>query len=235
MIDPRKDVMEKRLKNVQRVIAVTGWKGGIGKSSVSTCLALALAKEGNKVGLLDLDFSGASDHVLLGLKENVFPEEIEGLDPPVVSGVKFMSIAYFAKDKAVALRGQEITDVILELLTVSRWSELDYLIIDMPPGIADTSLDVTRFIKKAELAIVTTPSRLSKEVMLKSLDFFKSLHIPIVGIIENMSRTGKAGEYPVKVLGSVPFDMDFEDTIGNPDKMLGSKFGKAITELTQKL
>jgi len=103
-IDPRPSVIEERLKNVKRIIAVTGWKGGIGKSVTACSLALLLAKKGYKTGLFDLDFAGASDHIILGSK-NIFPREEKGLEPPVLEGVKFMSVVFFSQNKAVPLRG----------------------------------------------------------------------------------------------------------------------------------
>jgi ATP-binding protein involved in chromosome partitioning len=153
-LDPRPSVIDERLKKVKRVIAVTGWKGGIGKSVTASTLALLLAKKGLKTGLLDLDFSGASAHLILGAN-GLFPKEKKGIEPPLFYGVKFMSVAFFSETKAVPLRGADISDAIIELLAITQWGELDFLIIDMPPGINDAALDVIRLIPRAEVLAVT--------------------------------------------------------------------------------
>lgn len=235
MIDPRLYVLDKRLEGVKRVIAVTGWKGGIGKSSVAVLLALELAARGRKTGLLDLDFSGASDHIILGAND-VFPEEIEGLEPPLVGGVRFMSAAYFAGERAIHLRGGETTDAIIELLAVTRWGELDFLIIDMPPGLGEASLDVARFIKRAELLPVYTNSLLSLETLRRSLQLSASLNMKVCGAVENMARGVPAAAAPgVNRLATIAFDPAFEDATGQPGKLLSTAFARDLRPVAEAL
>ena len=130
-MEVRTSVIERRLKNINRIIAVASGKGGVGKSLVASTLALNLAKKGHKVGLLDLDLYGPSSHIILGVKD-VFPKEEKGNIPPKIHGINFMSIIYFTEDKPSPFRGIDISNIIIELLAITQWGKLDYLIIDMP-------------------------------------------------------------------------------------------------------
>jgi len=186
-LDPRPSVIGVRLSKIKRMIAVTGWKGGIGKSVTASALALLLAKRGFKTGLLDLDLAGASAHVVLGAG-GAFPKEEMGLEPPIVAGVKLMSVAFFSNNKAVPLRGADISYAIIEMLAITQWGELDFLIIDMPPGINDAALDVIRLLPRAEILVVTTPSVISHSVLERSMELYKSLKVPVLGVIANMER-----------------------------------------------
>ena len=186
-LDPRPSVIGVRLSKIKRMIAVTGWKGGIGKSVTASALALLLAKKGFKTGLLDLDLAGASAHVVLGAG-GAFPKEEMGLEPPIVAGVKFMSVAFFSNNKAVPLRGANVSHAIIEMLAITQWGELDFLIIDMPPGINDAALDVIRLLPRAEILAVTTPSVIAHSVLERSLELYKSLKVPVLGVIANMER-----------------------------------------------
>ena len=185
-MDPRISVIDKRLSKIKRIIAVASGKGGVGKSLVSSCLALNLSKKGFKVGLLDLDIYGPSSHVILGVSDYSFPEEEKGILPHKIFGINFMSIVYFTQDKPAPLRGFDITNIIIELLSITQWGELDYLIIDMPPGIGDETLDVIKLVKKSEFLIVTTPSKVAMAAVGKLLKILKELKLPIIGIVENM-------------------------------------------------
>ncbi|OPY74277.1 MAG: Septum site-determining protein MinD [Syntrophorhabdus sp. PtaU1.Bin058] len=233
-MDPRLHIIDKRLQDIKRIIAVSGGKGGTGKSSVASVLALALAKEGYRTGLLDLDFGGPSAHVILGV-EGLFPEEDKGLIPPDASGIRFMSIIYFTGDNPAPLRGKEISNAIIELLAVTLWGELDFLIIDMPPGMADTALDVIRLIKRMEFILVTTPSKLATEVTKRELAILQELRLPVLGLIENM-LTGQRAGTAAKVagdrtafLGSIDFDSTLEHAIGDVDKLLQTGFAKQLS------
>lgn len=233
-MDPRLHIIDKRLQGIKRIIAVSGGKGGTGKSSVASVLALTLAKEGYRTGLLDLDFGGPSAHVILGV-EGLFPEEDKGLIPPDVSGIRFMSIIYFTGDNPAPLRGKEISNAIIELLAVTLWGELDFLIIDMPPGMADTALDAIRLIKRMEFILVTTPSRLATEVTKRELAILQELHLPVLGLIENMltgQHAGTAGKVAggrTAFLGSIDFDSTLEHAIGDIDKLLQTGFAKQLS------
>lgn len=230
-LDPRPSVIGARLSGIKRTIAVTGWKGGIGKSVTASTLALLLAEDGLRTGLLDLDLAGASDHVVLGAG-GLFPEEKMGLEPPLVSGVKFMSVAFFSKDKAVPLRGANISDAIIELLAITQWGGLDYLVIDMPPGINDTALDVIRLLPRTEVLAVTTPSVLAHSVLERSIELYNSLKVPVLGVIENMSAAGaRSGSYA----GRLRYDAGLEKALGRPDRLLKTRFAGDLKKIAAAL
>jgi ATP-binding protein involved in chromosome partitioning len=239
MIDPRISVIDKRLKNVKRIIAVSGGKGGIGKSVVSSLLALCLAKNGKKVGLLDLDLSSPTTHVILGINK-VCPTEDKGLIPPVIfNNISFMSVIYFSGNNPSPLRGNDVSNAIIELLAITIWNDLDFLIIDMPPGISDTSLDVIRLIKRMEYLIVTIPSRVALEVTKKEVKVLKELGIRIAGVLENMRRDEKAfveeeiNNLNISILGSIDFEDTFENAIGNAKKLLHTNFATKLDKIVR--
>jgi ATP-binding protein involved in chromosome partitioning len=238
-VEPRISVIDKRLKNIKRIISVASGKGGVGKSLVAASLALNLSREGYKVGLLDLDLYGPSSHIILGVKD-VFPEEEKGLIPPQINGVKFMSIVYFTEDKPSAFRGIDISNIIIELLVITQWGSLDYLILDMPPGIGDETLDVIRLVKNSEFLVVTTPSKVAMGAVNKLLKILKELKIPIIGIVENMTMSGTSfiqGEMcqmKIPYLGAISFDKKLEYAIGKPDKLVDTVFMKNLDVIAKK-
>ena len=241
MIDPRIKAIEARLEKVKRIIPVVSGKGGVGKSMVSTILALVLAKKGYKVGLLDLDFHGASDHVILGFEPKEFPEEDRGVIPPEVHGIKFMSIVYYSEDKPTPLRGMEISDALIELLAITRWEELDFLIIDMPPGMGDQFLDVLRFLKEGEFVVVATPSKLAINVIKKLLELLKEQKFKIVGLVENLKLDEEkdieeiANKFNVPYLAGIPLYKDLDEKVGNVEELLKSEFSKKIERVADSL
>ncbi len=229
-LDPRPSVIEERLKSAKRIIAVTGWKGGIGKSVTACSLALLLAKRGYKTGLFDLDFAGASDHLILGAK-GLFPKEEKGLEPPLLEGVKFMSVVFFSENKAVPLRGANVSDAIIELLAITQWGELDFLVLDMPPGINDAALDVMRFAKKAEVLAVTTRSLIARDVLERSLALYRKLKVPVLGVLENMAR----GTAPKSAAARLRFDPGLEAALGRPAALLKTRFCRDLAAAVKTL
>ncbi|ASJ01450.1 Mrp/NBP35 family ATP-binding protein [Thermococcus gorgonarius] len=240
-IDPREIAISARLEKVKRIIPVVSGKGGVGKSLVSTTLALALAEKGHKVGLLDLDFHGASDHVILGFEPKEFPEEDKGVVPHTVHGIKFMTIAYYTEDRPTPLRGKEISDALIELLTITRWDELDYLVIDMPPGLGDQLLDVLRFLKRGEFLVVATPSKLALNVVRKLVQLLLEEKHRVLGIVENMKLDEEkdvealAKEFGIPYLAGIPFYPDLDARIGNVDELMKTEFAERIKEVAGKL
>lgn len=233
MIDPRPTIINKRLAAIDRIIAVASGKGGVGKSMVSTGLALSLSKTGHTVGFLDLDLYGPSSHIILGIKPKGFPEENHGILPPLVHGIHFMSIVYFSEDKPGAFRGIDITNIIIELLTITQWGSLDYLIIDMPPGMGDEFLDVLGLIKPCEFLLVTTPSKVARGAVMKLTRLLEELQAPILGTIENMklspaSSIHKDAKEYKQYIGSIRFDTSLEETIGKPREFLHTSFMKDL-------
>lgn len=243
MVDPRTSIIDERLSRIGRIVAVSSGKGGVGKSMVATALALSLARSGLRVGLFDLDFTGPSTHIILGIPSNVQPKEEKGLVPPDVEGLTYMSLVYFVGDNPAPLRGSDVSNALIELLAVTKWGELDFLVIDMPPGIGDAVLDLVRLVDRIEFLIVTTPSLLAFEVVKKQLALLLELEKPIIGIIENMKmdnskciqiETEKLG---LRYLGKIPYDPNVENAIGNPMNLLATAVGKnmpTINEITKK-
>jgi len=235
-MDPRTTVINERLKRINRIIAVSSGKGGVGKSLVATTLALTLARRGCKVGLFDLDFTSPSTHLIMGVKD-VQPKEDRGIVPPVVKGLKYMSLIHFSGDQAAPLRGADISNALIELLAVTQWGELDFLVIDMPPGISDAVLDLIRLVKRIEFLIVTTPSRLAFETVKKQVTLLQGLKFPIIGVVENMKmnrakniaqETEKLG---VKFLAGIPYDPKVEEAIGDVTKLLDTTLAQRIREV----
>ena len=237
-MDPRTTVINERLSRTCRIIAVSSGKGGVGKSLVATILALMLSRKGHKVGLFDIDFTSPSTHLIMGVK-NVQPKENKGIIPPVVKGLKYMSLIHFSGDQPTPLRGADISSALIELLAVTQWGKLDFLIIDMPPGISDAVLDLIRLVKRIEFLIVTTPSMLAFETVKKQVYLLQDLKVPIIGVVENM-KTSKAEnirqetkKLGAKFLTGVPYDLKVEDTIGDITRLLRTTMAQKISELAE--
>lgn len=232
--DLRLTVIPKRLREISKIIIVCSGKGGVGKTLVSVLASLTAARRGLRVGLLDLDFHGPSTHVVLGATPVPAPVEDRGLVPPTVAGVKLMSIALFAEDAPLPLRGRDATNALLELLAVTRWGELDLLVVDSPPGTGDELLDALKLMKRGEALVVTTSSKLSLTVAARLVALLKDARVPMVGVLENM-RVGKGGEveaettrWGVKYLGWLPYDSAVESSLGDPEKLLTTSVAKRL-------
>ena len=236
-IDPRISVINQRLAKIDRIIAVSSGKGGVGKSMVATALALSLAKEGCRVGLFDLDFTGPSTHIILGAPSNLKPKEDRGIVPPTFEGLEYMSLVYYVGDNPAPLRGADVSNALIELLLITQWGTLNFLVIDMPPGIGDAVLDLVRLVERIEFLIITTPSLLAFEVVKKQVLLLCELKMPIIGVVENM-KTDKANtveadslKLGLKYVGSIPFDSTVEDAIGYPEKILDTAIGKSMAQI----
>ncbi len=240
MSDPRLAVIEKRFEKVGKIIAVSSGKGGVGKSIVATSLALDLKNRGHKVGLLDLDFTSPSTHVILGV-EGLYPEEEQGIIPPETHGLKYMSITHYSLDEPAPLRGEDVSNAIIELLAITRWEELDYLIIDMPPGIGDATLDTIRFMPRLQFLVITTPSKVAYQSVKRLLLLLIDLDISIIGVIENMVM--KPGDFiksevhklDLDYLGIISWDNELEESIGESEKLEKTEFYEELSRLTPKI
>jgi ATP-binding protein involved in chromosome partitioning len=238
--DPRLAIIPGRFDKVKRIIAVSSGKGGVGKSMVAVALALALRDKGRVVGLLDLDFTSPSTHVILGV-EGLVPHEERGITPPVTHGLHYMSIVHYSTDEPVPLRGADASNAIIELLAITRWEALDYLIIDMPPGIGDATLDMIRLIPRIEFLVVTTPSRLAYESVRKLLVLLRDQKVPTIGVLENIAmehteyieaETRKTG---ARYVGRIDFDASVEASIGHPKELEKTKFFKRLRAIISSL
>jgi ATP-binding protein involved in chromosome partitioning len=244
------------IPQVKYTIAVASGKGGVGKSTVAANLAVALERSGAKVGLMDTDVYGPSVPVLMGGSDA--PRVVEGkIEPPVEYGIKIMSMAYFLpKDEAVIWRGPMLHKTIQQFLGDVRWGELDYLIMDMPPGTGDIQLSLCQTIPLTGAVIVSTPQDLALTVASKAIAMFQKLNVPILGIIENMSYHlcrqcghreeifghGGAREAAKKLnytfLGEIPLDLSIREQSdsGKPVALDDSTiYGKAFEEIAAAL
>lgn len=236
MLDPRLSVIEDRLKGVDRIIAVSSGKGGVGKSLIAATTALLLSERGLRAGLLDLDFTNPSSNVILGVSA-AHPIEDKGMIPPEIHGVKYMSITFFSGEEVMPLRGGDATNAFIEVLALTRWGNLDYLIVDTPPGLGDILLDLLKLIRRLAFLVVTTPSRLSLETVRKLLALLRGVRAPVIGVIENMltdisiSVKGEVERIGARFLGSLPFDPRVDGVLGNPKKLLETKFAEKLSEI----
>lgn len=240
MVDPRTAIINERMKQIANIIAVSSGKGGVGKSLVASTLALTLAKAGYNVGLFDLDFTSPSTHLILGIKR-VQPKEDRGLVPPKILGMEYMSIVYYTGEHPTPLRGADVSNVLIELLSIVRWGKLDFLILDMPPGIGDATLDLLRLIKNTRFLIVTTPSQLAFETVRKLGTLLKELKIPTIGVVENMKMLPEktvelnTRELDLNFLGEISYDPKVEESIGDASKLLETTFAKTIEQLATRI
>ncbi len=239
MSDPRLAIIDRRLEDVGQIIAVSSGKGGVGKSMVATCLALNLSQS-HSVGLLDLDFTSPATHVILGV-EGLYPEEEYGIIPPLVHGMRYMSITHYSLDEPAPLRGEDISNAIIELLAITRWGKLDYLVIDMPPGIGDATLDTIRLIPRLSFLVVTTPSKVAYQSVRRMIMLLKELDIPVLGVIENMvMRPSDYVKDDVEKLGlrylcSLEYDEVLEFSIGDLSKLKKTLFYEKVREIASGL
>ncbi len=213
------------LPGVKNVIAVASGKGGVGKSTVTINLAVALAKTGAKVGLLDADIYGPSVPIMMGTRNEKPLNENDRIVPVESFGVKMMSMGYLVpEEKPLIWRGPMVHGALTQFMTQTQWGDLDYLLIDMPPGTGDAQLTISQTAPLSGAIIVTTPQDVSLLDARKGLMMFNSVNIPILGVIENMSgfvcshchetthifRKGGgekiARETGVPLLGQIPID-----------------------------
>ncbi len=180
------------IAGVKNILAVSSGKGGVGKSTVSVNIAVALAQTGAKVGLLDADIYGPNDPTMLGLSDAQIivrsTEKGDILEPAFNHGVKLVSMGFLIdRDQPVVWRGPMLNGVIRQFLYQVEWGELDYLIVDMPPGTGDAQLTLTQAVPMAGVVIVTTPQNVALLDSRKGLRMFQQMNVPILGIVENMS------------------------------------------------
>ncbi len=198
----------------RNTIAVSSGKGGVGKSTVAVNLAISLAQSGARVGLLDADILGPNIPMMMGV-ETMPPPKDRKMTPAVAHGVKFISTGFLVKpEQPLVWRGPMLHSAIRQLLTDVNWGELDYLVIDLPPGTGDAQLSLAQAIPLTGAVIVTQPMAVAAADAMRGLKMFEKLDVPIIGVIENMSGEffgSGAGEelaavLDVPFLGSIPLD-----------------------------
>ena len=216
----------KLVPGIKNIIAVASGKGGVGKSTTAVNLALALAAEGATVGMLDADIYGPSQPLMLGITGRPTSKDGKSMEPMEGHGVQAMSVGFLIEqDTPMVWRGPMVTQALEQLLTETRWRDLDYLVVDLPPGTGDIQLTLAQKVPVTGAVIVTTPQDIALIDARKGLKMFEKVGIPIIGIVENMaihicSQCGHAehifGEgggarmskdYDVELLGSLPLDI----------------------------
>jgi ATP-binding protein involved in chromosome partitioning len=176
------------LQKVRHIVAVASGKGGVGKSTATANLAVALSETGAKVGVLDADIYGPSMNMMFGVREAPVLDDKQKLHPVIVDGIKIVSMAMFADDeKPVIWRGPMVSQMIQNFVHNVVWGELDYLLIDMPPGTGDVQLTLTQSAPLSGGVIITTPQDVSVLDAKKGLKMFQRVSVPVLGVVENMS------------------------------------------------
>ncbi|MCX6893591.1 MAG: Mrp/NBP35 family ATP-binding protein [Verrucomicrobiota bacterium] len=179
---------QQKVPGIRRIIAVASGKGGVGKSTVSVNLACALKQLGAKVGLLDCDIYGPSIPLMMGVHERPTISEADKMVPPAAHGVKLMSMGFLVEgDQPVIWRGPMIMKTIQQFFSAVEWGDLDYLLVDLPPGTGDAQLSLCQTVPLDGGVIVTTPQEASLGVVRKGIGMFLKVNVPILGIVENMS------------------------------------------------
>ncbi len=231
----------------RNTIAVSSGKGGVGKSTISVNLAISLAQEGARVGLMDADILGPNIPMMMGVNQ-MPPPRNRKMVPAERFGVKFISMAFLVKpDQALIWRGPMLHSAIQQLLTDVEWGELDYLVIDLPPGTGDAQLTLAQVLPLSGAVVVTQPMQVAASDALRGLKLFEKLDVPIIGVIENMSGeffgTGAgeklATDYNTPYLGSVPLqpqvriggDIGEPIVVSHPD----SEAAQAIKQVTREV
>ncbi|HET7421343.1 MAG TPA: Mrp/NBP35 family ATP-binding protein [Candidatus Dormibacteraeota bacterium] len=243
---------------VKNMVAIASGKGGVGKSTVSANLAVALAAEGARVGLLDADIYGATIPSVMGTSDRpALDEATEKLLPVRAHGVELISISLLLKSSQEALvwRGPIVAKTLTQLLGDVEWGELDYLLIDLPPGTGDVPLTLAQAVPLTGVAVVCTPQRMAVDIAVKSVLMFRQLNVNVLGLIENMSyydcecgrrhhpfSTGgaeaKSKELGIPFLGALPLDDEIREgaDAGRPAAAVaGSPQQAAFQELSRKL
>ncbi|TNF33163.1 MAG: iron-sulfur cluster carrier protein ApbC [Gammaproteobacteria bacterium] len=222
------------LAGVKNIIAVASGKGGVGKSSTAVNLALALQAEGARVGILDADIYGPSQQMMLGVPADHRPEVIDQqfFEPVQAHGLQSMSMAYLVTEKTpMVWRGPMASGALQQMLQQTRWNDLDYLIVDMPPGTGDIQLTLSQKVPVTGTVIVTTPQDIALLDAKKGIEMFRKVDISVLGVIENMALHicpkcsheshvfGEGGgdriakEYGVPLLGSLPLDIRIREQL----------------------
>ena len=193
---------QNKVSGVKRIVAIASGKGGVGKSTCSVNLACALTHLGAKVGLLDCDIYGPSIPLMMGVHEKPTVNEAERLVPPSNHGVKVMSIGLLVTDdQPVIWRGPMITKTIQQFLLAVEWGELDFLLVDLPPGTGDAQLSLCQTVPLDGGVIISTPQEASLGVVRKGIAMFRKVNVPILGIVENMSYFTTPNGERVEIFG----------------------------------
>ena len=250
------------LPEVRNIIAVASGKGGVGKSTTAVNLALALAAEGGKVGVLDADIHGPSIPMMLGLAGKPESPDGKSIEPKTRHGLQAISIGLFLGDDTPAIwRGPMTTQYLQQLLTTTLWKDLDYLVIDLPPGTGDIQLTLAQRVPVSAAVIVTTPQDIALLDARRALKMFEKVDVPVLGIVENMAMHtcsscghvehifGEGGgqrmaaQYGVELLGSLPLDISIREqadsgapsVVSHPESAIAASYREIARKVGARL
>src|SRR3954447_337889 len=250
------------IPGVRNIIAVSSGKGGVGKSTVAVNLAVSLAKDGAKVGIMDADVYGPNVPLMLGTGYDQPDVEDNKLIPIEAHGIKMISMAVLVPpDKPMILRGPMLHGVVRQFLSDVNWGELDYLTVDMPPGTGDVQLSLAQLVPVQGAVVVTTPQEVSLSDVRRAVKMFEQVNVPVLGVVENMSYfiapdTGTkyeifgrgggqklADEYGLNFLGQVPLGMEVREggdkgtpvVVSFPDSPQAAAFNKVAEEVARQI
>ena len=252
----------KPLPKIRNIIAVASGKGGVGKSTTAVNLALALAAEGGSVGILDADIYGPSQPRMLGSSERPKSRDGRSMEPVMAHGLQSMSIGYLVdEDTPMIWRGPMVTQALEQLLRDTQWQDMDYLVIDLPPGTGDIQLSMSQKIPVSGAVIVTTPQDIALIDARKAVKMFEKVAVPVLGVVENMSThicsqcgheeaifgsgggAQMAADYGVELLGSLPLDINIRtgadsgnpSVIGAPDSAVAQSYRDIARRVAARL
>ena len=247
---------------VRNIVAVSSGKGGVGKSTVAVNLAVSLARDGARVGLLDADVYGPNVPLMLGASRERPTVNVNKLVPIVAHGVRLMSMAVLKPgDEPMIVRGPILHGLVRQFLQDVEWGELDYLIVDMPPGTGDVQLSLAQLVPVQGAVLVTTPQEVALADVRRALRMFETVNVPVLGVVENMSYFiapdtgtrynifGEGGgrrlseEYGVPYLGAVPLGMEVREggdkgvpvVVGDPDSPQAEAFRRVAEEVARQI
>jgi len=252
----------KLVPGIKNIIAVASGKGGVGKSTTAVNLALALAAEGATVGMLDADIYGPSQPLMLGITGRPTSKDGKSMEPMEGHGIQAMSVGFLIEqDTPMVWRGPMVTQALEQLLTETKWRDLDYLVVDLPPGTGDIQLTLAQKVPVTGAVIVTTPQDIALIDARKGLKMFEKVGIPIIGIVENMAvhicsqcghaehifgsgggeRMGK--DYGVELLGSLPLDIRIREqadsgkptVVSEPDGPVASIYREVARKVAARI
>ncbi len=253
LVDPRIEAIRNRFSKIKHTVMIASGKGGVGKSLIASTLSLILSQRNKAVGLLDLDLHGPVTHVLFKLDEAELKESKDGLIPPVVNGVKVMSLGLLARNRPTPISGANKRDAIREILAVTRWDSLDILVIDLPPGTGDEVLETVNLLReKSSIIAITTPSKLSITVVSRLIDLLKAMKAYIAGLLENMAYLKINGiilyplgepkgielarEKRINYLGKLPLDPEIPKALEQgPRKLVDTMFARELARVVEVL
>lgn len=245
-----------KLNTIKHIVCVASGKGGVGKSTTAVNLALALQQKGLKVGLLDADIYGPSQPLMLGVKPGTRPKIIDGkrMEPIRAHGIESNSMGYLVESNtAMVWRAPMIVGAFNQILKETLWSDLDYLIVDMPPGTGDIQLSLVQSVSLSGAVIVTTPQDVALLDARRGIEMFRKVNVPLLGVVENMgvhicSNCGHAEaifgegggkdlseEYGIDVIGSLPLDLSIREHTDSGNPIVVAKPDGAVAQAYRAL